>query len=149
MKSGISDEKLKEYKESFEMFDRDKNGLINAKELGNILRSHGHEPTESDLVGLIEEHDQDHDGKIEFNEFLQIILKYAKDTDIEDELIEAFKVFDKEGNGLIPSSEFRHIMLTLGERLSDDEVEEMINEADYRGEVFINYKEFVKILLSR
>ena len=149
MKSGLSDEKLKEYKESFEMFDRDKNGLINAKELGNILRSLGHEPTEADLTGLIEEHDSDRDGKIEFNEFLQIILKYAKDTDIEDELIEAFKVFDKEGNGLIPSSEFKHIMLTLGERLSDDDVEEMIKEADYRGEGFINYKEFVKILLSR
>jgi Ca2+-binding EF-hand superfamily protein len=149
MKSGLSDEKLKEYKESFEMFDRDKNGQINAKELGNILRSLSHEPTESDLNALIEEHDGDRDGKIEFNEFLQIILKYAKDTDIEDELIEAFKVFDKEGNGLIPSSEFKHIMLTLGERLSDDEVDEMIKEADYRGEGFINYKEFVKILLSR
>jgi calmodulin len=149
MKSGLNDEKLKEYKEAFEMFDRDKNGLINSKELGNILRSLGHEPIEGDLNGLIEEHDSDKDDKIEFNEFLQIILKYTKDTDIEDELIEAFKVFDKEGNGLIPSSEFKHIMLTLGERLSDDEVEEMIKEADYRGEGFINYKEFVKILLSR
>jgi calmodulin len=149
MKNSFNDEKLKEYKEAFEMFDRDRNGLINGKELGNVLRSLGHEPTEADLNALIEEQDSDKDGKIEFNEFLQIMLKYAKDTDIEDELIEAFKIFDKEGNGLIPSSEFKHIMLTLGERLSDDEVEEMIKEADYRGEGFINYHEFVKILLSR
>ncbi len=75
--------------------------------------------------------------------------RISKESDIEDELVEAFKIFDKEGNGLIPSSEFKHIMLTLGERLAEDEVDEMIKEADYRGDGYINYKEFVKVLLSR
>ena len=53
-----------------------------------------------------------------------------KDTDSEEELREAFKVFDKDGNGFISAAELRHVMTNLGEKLSDAEVDEMIKEAD-------------------
>lgn len=149
MGDSLTDEKMSELREAFEMFDRDKDGLINSKELGNILRSLGHEPSEQELTDMINEIDGDADGKIDFNEFIDLMLKRAKDSDIEEELIEAFRIFDKESEGLISSSEFRHIMLTLGEKLSEDEVDEMIKEADSRGEGVINYKDFVKIMLSK
>jgi Ca2+-binding EF-hand superfamily protein len=149
MSENLTDDKIKEFKEAFEMFDRDKDGLINQKELGNILRSLGHEPTDHDLNDMIAEVDSNDDKRIDLNEFMQIMHKRAKQSDIEEELTEAFKIFDKEGNGLIPSSEFRHIMITLGEKLTEDEVDEMIKEADYKGEGLIDYKEFVKVMLSR
>jgi calmodulin len=149
MGDNLTDEKIMEFKEAFEMFDRDKDGLINSKELGNILRSLGHDPSEQELSDMISEVDINEDKKIDFNEFMQLMHKRAKDSDIEDELIEAFRIFDKEGEGRISASEFRHIMLTLGERLSEDEVEEMIKEADARGDGMINYKEFSKIMLSK
>ena len=57
-----------------------------------------------------------------------------KDTDTEEELLEAFKIFDRDGNGLISSTKLRHVMTQLGEKLTDDEVEEMIKEADNDGE---------------
>lgn len=142
--NSINDDKKKEYKEVFEMFDRDKNGLVNIKELGNILRSLGHELSEQDVVDI-----NDRDKKYQFEDLLNVMSRISKESDIEDELTEAFKIFDKEGNGFIPSSEFKHIMLTLGERLSEEEVDEMIKEADYRGDGYISYKEFVKVLLSR
>jgi calmodulin len=131
------------------MFDRDKDTLINSKELGNVLRSLGHEPNEQDLADMIQDTDTDDDKKINFDEFIMLMQKRAKDSDIEEELFEAFKIFDKEGHGHIESAEFRHIMLTLGEKLSDDEVDEMIKEADPRNEGFVNYKEFVKLMLSK
>ena len=56
-----------------------------------------------------------------------------KDTDSEEELKEAFKVFDKDGNGFISASELRHVMTNLGEKLTDEEVDEMIREADVDG----------------
>jgi calmodulin len=151
MGDSLTDEKMLELelKEAFEMFDRDKDGLISSKELGNILRSLGHDPTEIELNDMIVDVDSDEDGKIDFNEFIQIMHKRAKDSDIEEELIEAFRIFDKESEGKISSSEFRHIMLTLGERLSEDEIDEMIKEADWKGEGYINYKDFVKIILSK
>jgi calmodulin len=149
MGDNLTDEKVLELKEAFEMFDRDKDGLINSKELGNILRSLGHDPSEQELTDMIMDVDSNEDGRIDFNEFMMIMHKRAKESDIEEELIEAFRIFDKEGEGRISCSEFRHIMLTLGERLSEDEVDEMIKEADMKGEGIINYKEFAKIMLSK
>ncbi len=145
----LTDDKLREFKEAFEMFDRDKDGLINSKDLGNILRSLGHDQSDQELVDMINENDQDEDGRIDFNEFLDLMHKRAKDEDIEEELSEAFRIFDKEDNGLISISEFRHIMLTLGERLTEDEVDEMIKEADTKGDGFIHYKDFAKVMLLK
>ena len=65
-----------------------------------------------------------------------------KDTDTESELIEAFKVFDRDGNGFISAAELRHVMTNLGEKLSDEEVDEMIREADIDGDGQINYEGF-------
>ena len=62
----------------------------------------------------------------------------------EEELKEAFRVFDKDGNGFISAAELRHIMTNLGEKLTDEEVDEMIREADIDGNDQINYEEFVK-----
>ena len=72
-----------------------------------------------------------------------------EDTDSEEEILEAFKVFDKDGNGFISAAELRHIMTNLGEKLTDEEVDEMIREADIDGDGQINYEEFVKMMMSK
>ena len=58
----------------------------------------------------------------------------------QDEIREAFKVFDKDGNGYISASELRHVMTNLGEKLTDEEVDEMIKEADVDGDGKVNYE---------
>ena len=63
-----------------------------------------------------------------------------KDTDSEEELREAFRVFDKDGNGFISAAELRHVMTNLGEKLTDEEVDEMIREADIDGDGQVNYE---------
>jgi len=73
------------------------------------------------------------------------MARKMKDTDTEEELIEAFKVFDRDGNGFISAAELRHVMTNLGEKLTDEEVDEMIREADVDGDGQINYEEFVKM----
>ena len=72
-----------------------------------------------------------------------------KDTDSEEELKEAFRVFDKDQNGFISASELRHVMTNLGEKLTDEEVDEMIREADVDGDGQINYEEFVKVMMAK
>jgi len=143
-----AEEKAELLKESFDMFDKDKNGLINALELGNVLRSLGYEIDEQEPNQLVQEFDSNEDNFIDFNEFLHIIEKRGKYRELEEELFEAFKIFDKEGKGLIPTSEFKHCMLTLGERMTDDDVDEMIKEADPLESGFISYKEFVNKILA-
>lgn len=71
-----------------------------------------------------------------------------KDVDREDEIRQAFKVFDKDGNGYITSDELGIVMTSLGERLSANELKQMMTEADTNGDGKIDYAEFVKVHLS-
>lgn len=79
-------------------------------------------------------------GTIDFPEFLTMMSRKMKDTDSEEELREAFRVFDKDGNGFISAAELRHVMTNLGEKLTDEEVDEMIREADIDGDGQVNYE---------
>lgn len=51
--------------------------------------------------------------------------------------------------GFISAQELRHVMTNLGERLTDEEVDEMLREADVDGDGKINYEEFVKLMVSK
>ena len=64
------------------------------------------------------------------------------DGNLEEDILEAFRIFDKDGNGVISSRELKHVMANLGEVLSEYEVEAMIREADCDGDGCINYAEF-------
>merc|ERR1740117_1218797 len=122
----LSEEQIAEFKEAFSLFDKDGDGTITCKELGTVMRSLGQNPTEAELGDMINEVDADGNGQIDFPEFLTMMAKKMKATDSEEEIKEAFKVFDKDGNGFISAAELRHIMTNLGEKLTDEEVDEMI-----------------------
>ncbi|GFP82121.1 calmodulin [Phtheirospermum japonicum] len=130
------------------------------------MRSLGQNPTEAELQDMINEVDADGNGTIDFpeflnlmarkmkdtdseEEFLNLMARKMKDTDSEEELKEAFRVFDKDQNGFISAAELRHVMTNLGEKLTDEEVDEMIREADVDGDGQINYEEFVKVMMAK
>ncbi|XP_011257079.1 calmodulin-beta isoform X1 [Camponotus floridanus] len=146
---GLTEDQVAEFKEAFMLFDKDEDGTITMAELGVVMRSLGQRPSETELRDMVNEVDQDGNGTIEFNEFLQMMSKKMKGADGEDELREAFRVFDKNNDGLISSKELRHVMTNLGEKLSEEEVDDMIKEADLDGDGMVNYEEFVTILTSK
>ncbi|ELT93937.1 hypothetical protein CAPTEDRAFT_147994 [Capitella teleta] len=145
----FSPEEIAEYQDAFALFDRDGNGTITTKELGRTMRQLGFHFGEQDLHDMINEVDADGNGTMDFPEFLALMARKMNSEDIEEEMKEAFRVFDKDGNGFISTAELRHVMVNLGERLADDEVEEMIREADMAGDGQINYEEFVKLMMLR
>merc|ERR1711886_15653 len=145
----LTEEQIAEFKEAFSLFDKDGDGTITTKELGTVKRSLGQNPTEAELQDMINEVDADGNGTIDFPEFLSLMARKMKDTDTEEELIEAFNVFDRDGNGFISAAELRHVMTNLGEKLTDEEVDEMIREADVDGDGQINYEEFVKMMMAK
>ena len=85
-----------------------------AKDLGTVMRSLGQNPTEAELQDMIDEFVSDNSCTIDFPEFLNMMVRKMKDTDSEEEIKEAFKVFDKDGNGYISAAELRHVMTNLG-----------------------------------
>merc|ERR1712178_547698 len=128
--SNLTEEQIAEFKGAFSLFDKDGDGNITTKELGTVMRSLSQNPTEAELQDMINEVDADGNSTIDFPEFCTLMARKMKDTDSEEELKEAFRVFDKDGNGFISAAELRHIMTNLGEKLTDEEVDEMIRAAD-------------------
>ncbi|NWH76226.1 CALMS protein, partial [Piaya cayana] len=149
MAERLSEEKIAEFREAFSLFDRDGDGCITTKELGTVMRSLGQNPTEAELRDMVGEVDADHSGTVDFPEFLSLMARKMRDTDSEEEIREAFRVFDKDGNGYISAAELRHVMTNLGEKLTDEEVDEMIREADCNNDGQVNYEEFVRMMTEK
>ncbi|TGO85386.1 hypothetical protein BPOR_0401g00030 [Botrytis porri] len=156
----LTEEQVSEFKEAFSLFDKNgdgsrttliygSTGQITSKELGTVMRSLGQNPSESELQDMINEVDADNNGTIDFPEFLTMMARKMKDTDSEEEIREAFKVFDRDNNGFISAAELRHVMTSIGEKLTDDEVDEMIREADQDGDGRIDYNEFVQLMMQK
>ena len=148
MTENLTEEQIAEFKEAFQIFDKDGDGSITTKELGTVMRSLGQNPSEEELADMIEEVDKDGSGTIDFKEFISLMAQKMKETDTEEELIDAFKIFDRDGNGSISAHELRYVMTSTGEQLSDNEIDEMIREADTDGDGYINYKEFVEMMMN-
>ena len=75
-----------------------------------------------------------------------MLAREFHDSDIEEEIREAFRVFDKEGNGFISTAELAAVMTNIGEVLSQEETEELVAEADIDGDGNVNYEEFVAMI---
>ncbi|XP_009408507.2 calmodulin-like protein 11 [Musa acuminata AAA Group] len=144
----LTEEQISEFQEAFCLFDKDGDGCITLEELGTVIKSLGQNPSEEELHEMIREGDSDGNGTIEFGEFLNLMSRKVKETNVEEELKEAFKVFDKDQNGYISASELRNVMMNLGEKLTDEEVDQMIREADLDGDGQVNYEEFVRMMMA-
>lgn len=143
----LSEEQLTEIKQVFDRFDQEETGQISSKDLGNILRSFGIDVLDRDLTDLLEEINRDNGGKISFSSFLEILISRLDNLEIEKMIISSFEVFDSTKRGIISASELRYLMTHLGERLSEEEVNEMIRDADVDGTGQIDYRSFVKRMM--
>ncbi|CAM6100341.1 unnamed protein product [Calypogeia fissa] len=144
------DHHIDRFEEAFALFDKNGDGSINKSELGVVMASLGQKLTETELEDMIDEVDADGNGMIEFSEFLKLVGIHRKvqRKHFEEEHREAFRVFDRDDSGWIDATELRTVMTRLGEEVTDDEVAEMIREADFDGDGHINYEEFVHAMMT-
>ncbi|XP_017148841.2 neo-calmodulin [Drosophila miranda] len=145
----LTDEENKFIEDAFAVMDKESDGSVTAKELAVLMRSLGRSPTDNELQAMINEVDADGNGSIELEEFAFMIIRKMHDTNHEDELRDAFRVFDKENNGYITSSELKVVLTALGMKLPDDEIEEMIREYDIDQDGHLDFEEFVNMMTTR
>lgn len=113
----LTEEQVTEFREAFDLFDKAGSGSILSKDLATVMRSLGQNPTEAELRAMVIE--AGGSSTIDFPSFLQLMAHKMQDTSTEDEIVEAFSVFDKDGSGVISIAQLRHVMTNLGEKLTD------------------------------
>lgn len=148
MASKLSEEQLAEFKEAFSLFDISGTGSVALRDVGTVMRSVGQNPTEAEIAELTRGVNGD---AVDFAGFCKLLTsKFVSNAEAEQEIREAFKIFDKSGSGLISAAELRHVMTNMGEALTADEAEELIasHVSDLDDQGMLNYEEFIQHLMS-
>jgi len=130
----LTDEQKQEIKEAFDLFDTDGSGEIDSKELKVAMRALGFEPKKEEIQKMISDGDDDGSGTIGYEEFLKMMTHKILNRDPKDEILKAFRLFDDDETGKISFKNLKRVAKELGERMTDEELQEMIDEADRDGD---------------
>lgn len=131
------------------MFDRNNDGFISAEELEDVMLSLGEDPTESEIQGMIHEVDQEGKGTINFQEFaIMMARKSIFPHEEEEDIREAFRVFDKNGDGFITAIEMEEVLYDFDMSIPNQEITEMIKSVDKDGDGMLSFLEFSNLMKS-
>ena len=137
--NGFTQVQKEEYKKYFDQFDQGNKNYLTNDEMNNLLEYLGL----STYRELFNNFDM-----ITYNNYLSILQKKIERQKLEEEIIKAFEFFDKDKKGYFEIDFFKSLMLNLKEKLTIEEVNEMIKEADPCSLGYIKYKEFVKFVFN-
>ncbi|XP_065492229.1 calcium-binding protein 2 isoform X1 [Caloenas nicobarica] len=144
----LRSEEIEELKQAFREFDKDRDGYISYKDLGECMRTMGYMPTEMELIELSQ---QITGGKVDFDDFVELMgpkmLAETADMIGIKELRDAFREFDTNGDGQISMAELREAMRKLlGQQLNYREVDEILKDVDLNGDGLVDFEEFVRMM---
>ena len=137
-----------ELQEAFDLFDKDGDGTISANELGSLFRCFGSRKTPEELDEILKKYDDDGSGEIEFEEFVAMMAETILQPDIDPELHEAYRVFDRDDGGISPN-ELQVVLAKFGYMIPDSEVQDMVDWCDWDGDGQLSFDEFALIMMGK
>ncbi|CAE7939334.1 unnamed protein product [Symbiodinium sp. KB8] len=148
-RQGLDDEQTEEIREAFSLFDTEQSGAIDARELKAALRALGFEVKKEDVRRMLADIGKDPSQPIDFNEFCEMMKGRMPDKNSRVEIDKVFALFDEDETGKISFRNLKRIAQELGESLTDEELQEMIEEADRDGDGLISPEEFYRVMRKR
>lgn len=142
----LSTEQKEEIKEAFELFDSDKDGVIDYHEMKVAMKALGFDGRKAEVLKIIKDYDRDGSGNIYYDDFFDAMKDKILEKNPQEEMKRAFQLFDDEGTGKISLRNLRRVARELGETMSDDELRNMIEEFDKSGKGEIDFENFVSII---
>ncbi len=130
------------------LFDKNQDGYVHTQELGTLLRAINLNPTESELVDLMKKVDTVNSGQFNLQQLETLVRNRGKDSDSLQDVVDALKVFDSDHDGKITVDEFLYAMVNMGERMTEEEVKEILADAELEGNS-IKVEEFAKMIMNR
>jgi len=151
-KIDLTPEQRKEIEDAFALFDPDGTGHIAAKDLKVAMRALGFEPKKEEIQKIVDnvksrsKKSNKEPDQITLNQFVDIMSAKLVDKDAKDEIYKAFRLFDDDSTGKISFKNLKRVAKELGESITDEELQEMIGEADLDGDGQVNEDEFFRIM---
>ena len=146
---GLSADEVEEIKEAFDIFDVDQSGAISVGELLNAMKSLGFDTKNPAIFKMIADMDEDGSGEIEFEEFLDMMTARMSDKDTREDVSKVFRLFDDDNSGSITLRNLRRVARELGETMTDEELQEMIDRADSNGDGAVTMDDFYNIMTKK
>lgn len=144
----LTDAQQKAAKDAFGAYDKRGDSQIKVGDIGSAMKKMGHNITPEFLEKWEEDIDQDGTGFIGFDEFIILARRKIQEDEDERELKEIFRVLDKEKRGEVNTSELRWILKSLGDDLTEDDIDDMIADVDTDGSGWVDYDEFSKLMMG-
>ncbi|KRX10169.1 hypothetical protein PPERSA_08572 [Pseudocohnilembus persalinus] len=143
----LTQEQIEVLDQAFQLFDTDKSGFIDDKELRDAMKALGFEASKAEVAKLIQEIDKDGSGTIDLEEFKQMMqTKMLYEKNVQQELERAFQFFDDNGEGFIDKNKLKKVAADLGEETDDKLIESMISAADLDQDGKVNKDEFLRVM---
>ena len=143
------DDGTAEYRTQFKKADTNKDGLISYQELKQLLEKSGFNCSEAELQDYVNDVNINEDGELDEESFLDIIEKCQCENDTEEELLEVFKIFDKNNTKLITIKNVMDVFSKIDESIKQEEILQMFKECDLDQDGYLNYEEFKRMIKNK
>ena len=148
-RAALSEENMEELREAFNLFDTDKRGFIDPRELKAAMRALGFEVKKEHVRRLLAESGKEGNSNVSFEDFCDMLASRMGEKGSKEEVYKIFKLFDEDNTGKVTFRDLKRIAQELSENLTDEELQEMITEADRNGDGVLDFEEFYRVMRKR